>query len=61
MRRERIECDAEDPLTLQIRHFRHVIRGEVQPLVSGEEGLATLKVLEAISEAAATGARIKVS
>jgi predicted dehydrogenase len=61
MRRERLDCRAEDALKLQIRNFRDVIRGQASPLVSGEEGLATLKVLEAIRQAVATGARIVVT
>lgn len=43
-----------DPLRLQIRQFCKVIRGEEQPLVSGAEGLVTLKVIDAIQRAAAT-------
>lgn len=50
--------DATDPLVNQIAHFADVIRGEAEPLVTGEEGLRTLKVIEAIQQAASTGACI---
>lgn len=41
-----------DPLLNQIRHFADVICGRAQPLVSGEEGLKTMMVIEAIATAA---------
>ena len=47
--------DASDPLINQIAHFAAVIAGEEQPLVSGDEGLKTLQVIEAIQKAARTG------
>jgi predicted dehydrogenase len=53
--RERLACVPEDPLRLQVRHFCRVIRGEEEPLVSGREGLATLRVIEAVKRSAATG------
>ena len=51
----RIEIVPHDPLMAQIRQFAAVIRGEEEPLVSGEEGLRTLRLLEAIRTSAATG------
>jgi predicted dehydrogenase len=54
----RIAVDHADPLMLQIRQFCKVIRGEEQPLVSGWEGLNTLKVIDAVKRSAATGARV---
>ncbi|WP_380053976.1 Gfo/Idh/MocA family protein [Falsihalocynthiibacter sp. SS001] len=45
---------ASDPLINQIAHFEEVIRGTLPPLVSGEEGLKTLRVIEAIQRAAQT-------
>jgi predicted dehydrogenase len=44
-----------DPLALQIEHFVAVIRGEAEPLVSCRDGLANLRVTDAIVEAAQTG------
>jgi predicted dehydrogenase len=45
---------SSDPLVNQITHFCDVIRGKEQPLVSAEEGLKTLQVVEAIQQAAQT-------
>lgn len=50
-----------DPLRLQIEHFCKVIRGEATPLVSGREGLLTLKVIAAVKAAATTGQQIEIS
>jgi predicted dehydrogenase len=61
MTSERTIAPDQDPLPLQIAHFCRVIRREEQPLVSGREGLKTLKVIEAIHKAAATGTTIEIS
>lgn len=58
--RETVPHQPGDPLEAQIRHFCAVIRGEAKPLVSGREGLNTLKVIAAVNESAATGAMIEV-
>jgi len=47
-----------DPLTIQLQHFCDVISGEAEPLVSGKEGLATLRVIEAIKASAQSGETI---
>jgi predicted dehydrogenase len=54
-----IAADA-DPLRLQIQQFVRVIRGEEEPLVSGEEGLKTLKVIDAVQRSARTGGNVKL-
>jgi hypothetical protein len=41
--KRRVAIQDEDPLALQIRQFCKVIRGEEPSLVSGREGLNTLK------------------
>ncbi len=53
--------DSSDPLLNQIAHFAAVIRGKETPLVSGEEGLRTLRVIEAIQTSARTGNPVMVS
>jgi predicted dehydrogenase len=58
--RQRLAVEAEDPLALQVRNFCDVIRGVAQPVVSGREGLATLKVIAAVKQAAATGGTVDV-
>ena len=51
----------DDPLKHQIEHFGAVVRGEVAPLVSARDGLANLRVTEAISTAARTGALVELA
>ena len=50
----------DDPLVLQVRQFAAVIRGEEQPLVTGADGLAALRVIEAIKQSAASGEAVAV-
>ena len=50
----------DDPLKHQIEHFGAVIRGEAEPLVSARDGLANLRVTEAIAEAAKSGRMIEL-
>ena len=49
-----------DPLIMQLRHFASIIKGEDQPLVSGEEGIASLKVIEAILQSSLTNQQIEL-
>jgi predicted dehydrogenase len=51
---------AEDPYTTQIRHFLAVLRGQQEPIVTGEDGLAALRVAAAVAESIATGEVIQV-
>ncbi|TGQ03166.1 Gfo/Idh/MocA family oxidoreductase, partial [Mesorhizobium sp. M2E.F.Ca.ET.219.01.1.1] len=44
-----------------IRQFCKVIRGDEPPLVSGREGLKTLRVVDAVNRSAATGERIELN
>jgi predicted dehydrogenase len=48
----------DDPLKHQIEHFGAVIRGEAQPLVSARDGLANLRITEAIVDAAKSGSLV---
>jgi predicted dehydrogenase len=50
-----VDIERTDPLANQVEHFAAVIRGEAEPIVSGRDGLNTLRVTEAIIEAARTG------
>ena len=56
----RVEITREDPIRLQMEHFGAVVRGEAQPVVSAADGLANLRVTEAITEAARTGAIVRL-
>lgn len=56
--RQTITPLAFDPLVEQLRHFLEVIAGREQPLISVEDAMGTLAVVEAVSEAARTGQKI---
>jgi predicted dehydrogenase len=53
--------DRSDPLANQVTHFAAVIRGEAQPICSGRDGLKTLKVVDAVIEAARTGQPVDIT
>jgi predicted dehydrogenase len=57
---ERIPVAHEDPLGLQIANFCGVIRGTAKAVVPASEGLKTLKVIEAVKQAAASGAMVRL-
>jgi predicted dehydrogenase len=50
----------DDPIKHQMEHFGAVVRGEAQPLVSARDGLANLRVTEAIVAAAQAGTTIDI-
>ena len=50
----------EDPIVRQMEHFGAVVRGEAEPLVSARDGLANLRVTEAITEAAKSGGIVRL-
>jgi len=50
-----------DPLKQQMEHFGAVVRNEARPLVSARDGLANLRITEAIAEAAKTGLVVATS
>jgi len=54
----RLPFTQADPLALQLQHFLQVVRGEAAPLVSGQDGAATLAATLAVLEAAASRATI---
>lgn len=49
-----------DPLVAQIAHFADVIAGRAVPLVSAMDGLRAVQVVEAIKQAATTGAAVTI-
>ena len=49
-----------DPLANQIAHFAAVIRGDEPPICSGRDGLASLKVVDAVLASARTGRPVRV-
>src|SRR5450830_1293222 len=50
----------DDPIVQQMTHFGAVVRGEAPPLVSARDGLANLRVTEAIARAAASGHTVEL-
>ena len=50
----------DDPLKHQLEHFGAVMRGEADPLVSARDGLANLRVTEAIVAAARSGRTVEL-
>lgn len=61
MRTEIAALERTDPLALQLRHFCAVIRDEAIPLVAMRDGLANLRITEAIAEAARTGKIVDIA
>jgi predicted dehydrogenase len=55
-----VPMQREDPLRLQLEHFGAVIRGEARPLVTVRDGLANLRITEAIAEAAKSGSMARL-
>lgn len=55
IRREELECEAKIPFREQVEHLVRVVKGEESPICSGEDGLAAVKVCEAVIEALNAG------
>ncbi|MCP3371359.1 Gfo/Idh/MocA family protein [Bradyrhizobium cajani] len=58
--REPVALAKFDPLVEQLRHFLAVIARREQPLISVEDAMGTLAVVEAVSDAARTGHKISL-
>ncbi len=56
---ERLPAVPQDPLALQVLNLCAVVRGTAAPVVSGRDGLDTLRVVEAVKQAAATGQPVR--
>lgn len=56
--RSQVKSPSFDPLAEQLRHFLAVIAKREAPLVSVEDAMQTLAVVEAVSEAARRGLRV---
>src|SRR5919109_1834867 len=50
-----VPMERADPIARQMEHFGAVVRGEAKPLVTARDGLANLRVTEAIAAAAKSG------
>jgi predicted dehydrogenase len=52
----------EDPYTTEIKHFYHVLNGDIaQPRVTAEDALEALRIAEAAVRSAQTGRAVKLS
>ena len=60
LERERLSFVPLHPLGLQIANFCAVINGTAKPVISGREGLNTLRVIDAIKRAAESGSLVSV-
>ena len=61
LQREHFEVGRPDPATATLEHFADLCEGrETVPRCSGEQGLATLKVVQALLKSAETGEIIKL-
>lgn len=59
--RRHIEVAPADPYVEQLRHFCRVIDGAETPVVSGADGMATLRATLAVKEAAETGRPVELA
>ncbi len=57
---EVLETSGSDPLAKQLAHFEDVIVGKSKPLVSAEDGLANMRVLEAVILASKSGSVVNI-
>ena len=55
-----VAMQRDDPIRLQMEHFGAVVRGAAEPLVSARDGLANLRVTEAIVAAAQSGSTVEL-
>lgn len=55
-----VDMVREDPILRQMEHFGAVVRGTAEPLVSLQDGMANLRVTEAIVAAARTGRVVEI-
>ncbi|MDW7659029.1 MAG: Gfo/Idh/MocA family oxidoreductase, partial [Bacillota bacterium] len=49
---ETVSCVKNDPMTAELCHFIQVVRGQEDPLVTGEDALETLRIIQAVKQSA---------
>ncbi len=49
------KLDVEEPLRREARHFVAALQGKEKPLVTGEDGLEVVRILEACDKSIKTG------
>lgn len=60
LRSEAVEIERADPLERQLDNFCAVIRGVAEPVVTARDGLQNLRVIDAIRQAARSGASVSL-
>jgi predicted dehydrogenase len=55
-----LAINGNDPMTAEARHFINVLKGEASALITGEDGLKTLEVLEAIQISAEQERKVRM-
>ncbi len=55
-----VPVEARDPVAAQLQHFLDVIEHRAAPLVTAEDGLRNIEVLDAIKAAARTGEEVHI-
>jgi predicted dehydrogenase len=55
-----LDLHRDDPLKLQMDHFLDVVQGHAEPLVSAQDGLQNLLVVEAIAQASASQQTVRL-
>lgn len=60
-KRARASVKRADPIRRQLEHFGAVIRGEAEPLVTARDGLANLRVTEAVVRASKSGEAVALA
>ncbi len=58
---ETLPLQRVDPILRQMAHFAQVVRGEAAPKVSAADGLANLRVTEAVVQAAQSGTLVSLT
>jgi predicted dehydrogenase len=61
LRTETIAIERADPLQRQLENFCAAIRGDAKPVVTGRDGLQNLRVIEALIQAARSGATVSLA
>ena len=56
-----LEVGEQVPFDEQIQHFVKVVRGEAEPVCSGEDGLSALRICDAIKQAIASGQAVDIA
>lgn len=57
----RLHTTRTNPYVEQLSHFARVVRGQEEPVMSGQDGLRSLAVVDAVIRAASTGRTVEIN